>query len=44
MTFYTAALGQLIGDCFQSPSLPALARTWLETPGDFLFGFFSIIS
>lgn len=37
ITFHTAALGQLVGDTFQSPSLPVLARMWLETPGQFQF-------
>jgi hypothetical protein len=36
ITFYTIALGQLVGDSFQSPSLPVLARIWLETPGKHL--------
>ncbi|KAK7689913.1 hypothetical protein QCA50_006552 [Cerrena zonata] len=36
ITFYTTALGQLVGDSFQSPSLPVLARIWLETPANTL--------
>ncbi|CAL1713651.1 unnamed protein product [Somion occarium] len=36
VAFYTVALGQLIGESYQAPSLPLLARIWLETPANAL--------
>lgn len=31
--FYTASVAQCVGDSFQSPSIPFLARVWLNSRG-----------